>query len=67
MPWLWRIHRTHHMVKHPTMLLSAFADLEQELWDTVIVVLLTYGVLHPWLNFSEWFIASMCVSRVSCG
>ena len=23
--------------------------------------MLTYGCLHPWFNFSEWFIATLCV------
>lgn len=55
------------MTKHPSSLLSAFADWEQEICDAYIVPLLTYAVLHPWFNFSEWFIATMCIVQAEAG
>ena len=65
--FLWKYHRTHHMTKHPSSLLSAFADWEQEICDAYVVPLLTYAVLHPWFNFSEWFIATMCIVQAEAG
>jgi len=39
---LWKYHRTHHLTKHPTPLLTLFADTEQELFDVAVVPLMTY-------------------------
>ncbi|KAI9035686.1 sterol desaturase family protein [Aspergillus affinis] len=57
-PFLWKYHRTHHLTKHPTAAFSAFADDEQELFETVIVPLLalgTMGLVGLPLGFYEWW------------
>lgn len=56
---LWQFHRTHHLTKHPTPLLSAYADEVQEMIEIAIVPLLTYTTLKlvgfP-LGFYDWWI-----------
>ncbi|KFY79460.1 hypothetical protein V498_08939 [Pseudogymnoascus sp. VKM F-4517 (FW-2822)] len=42
---LWKYHRTHHLTKHPSPLLSLYADAEQEFFDIVGIPLLTYITL----------------------
>jgi len=39
---LWQYHRTHHLTKHPTPLLTLMADHEQEVFDIAIIPLLTF-------------------------
>lgn len=42
---LWQYHRTHHLTKHPSPLLSSYADSEQEFLEIALIPLLTYGTL----------------------
>ncbi|CEJ94898.1 hypothetical protein VHEMI10405 [[Torrubiella] hemipterigena] len=62
--WLWKYHRTHHLAKHPTMLMTGYADLEQEIFDIFIVPLLTFATLYfmglP-LSFCEWYTCNMYI------
>ncbi|KAL1880463.1 hypothetical protein Plec18167_003867 [Paecilomyces lecythidis] len=57
--WLWRYHRTHHLTKHPNVLLTAYADHEQEFFDMVGVPFMTYATLKlvglP-MTYYEWWI-----------
>ncbi|KAJ9298173.1 hypothetical protein DTO271G3_3778 [Paecilomyces variotii] len=56
---LWKYHRTHHLTKHPNILLAAYADYEQEFFDMVVVPFLTYTTLKlvglP-MTYYEWWI-----------
>jgi len=55
---LWRYHRTHHLTKHPTPLLTLFADYEQEIFDIAIIPLMTYGTLKLMgfpMGFYDWW------------
>ncbi|KXS96585.1 hypothetical protein AC578_11128 [Pseudocercospora eumusae] len=57
---LWKIHRTHHMTKHPSPLLSSYADSEQEFIEIALVPFLTWAVLKflfqlP-MGFHDWWI-----------
>ncbi|RMD41508.1 hypothetical protein DV735_g3605, partial [Chaetothyriales sp. CBS 134920] len=56
---LWKYHRTHHLSKHPSPVLSAFSDWQQELIEIALVPLLTYGTLKlvglP-ITFHDWWI-----------
>ncbi|OGM40785.1 hypothetical protein ABOM_011144 [Aspergillus bombycis] len=62
--YLWKFHRTHHLIKHPIPLLSAYADLEQEFFDVVGIPLMTYGSLKllclP-MGFYEWWICQQYI------
>lgn len=42
---LWKYHRTHHLTKHPSPLLTLYADFEQEVFDILVIPLLTYLTL----------------------
>jgi len=56
---LWKFHRTHHLTKHPTPLLSLYADWEQEIFDVAVVPLLTYGSMKLMgfpMGFYDWWI-----------
>jgi sterol desaturase/sphingolipid hydroxylase (fatty acid hydroxylase superfamily) len=56
---LWKFHRTHHLTKHPTPLLSLYADWEQEVFDVAIVPLLTYATMKAMgfpMGFYDWWI-----------
>ncbi|PHH62091.1 hypothetical protein CDD81_7584 [Ophiocordyceps australis] len=60
-PFLWKYHRTHHAIKHPTFLLTAHADLEQQLFDAAIIPWLTCATLAAIglrLGFYEWWICN---------
>ncbi|GAO13078.1 uncharacterized protein UV8b_03453 [Ustilaginoidea virens] len=46
LPSLWRFHRTHHLVKHPSAALTAYADHGQEFLDMVGVPLLTWATFY---------------------
>lgn len=62
--WLWKYHRTHHLSKHPNMLMTGYADPEQEVFDIFIVPLFTYGsmsVLGLPLSFHEWYFCHMYI------
>ena len=56
---LWQYHRTHHLTKHPSPLLSSYADTEQEFIELALVPVLTYGVLKLFgfpMPFYDWWI-----------
>jgi sterol desaturase/sphingolipid hydroxylase (fatty acid hydroxylase superfamily) len=61
---LWRYHRTHHLTKHPTPLLTLYADSEQEFFDIAGVPLMTYFTMRfvgmP-MGFYEWWICHQYV------
>lgn len=57
---LWKYHRTHHLTKHPTPLLSSYADEEQEFIEIALIPLLTWATLKyafglP-MTFHDWWI-----------
>jgi len=57
---LWRYHRTHHLTKHPNVLLSSYADEEQEFLEIGLIPLLSWATLHfifrlP-MGFHAWWI-----------
>lgn len=57
--FLWRFHKTHHMTKHPTAILSAFADPEQDVFDIFVIPTLT---LLTWrVDFFTWWICQMYI------
>ncbi|KAF8315651.1 hypothetical protein DL93DRAFT_2078881 [Clavulina sp. PMI_390] len=60
--FLWRFHKTHHMTKHPNALLSAFADAEQDLFDLLLIPLITY-LTYP-LPFHLWWLTSLYILYV---
>lgn len=45
-PFLWRFHRTHHTTKHLSIRLTAYEDMEQEVWDMVGPLTLAYATLR---------------------
>jgi sterol desaturase/sphingolipid hydroxylase (fatty acid hydroxylase superfamily) len=55
---LWRFHRTHHLTKHPNMLLAGYADIEQDFFDILGIPLMTFWTMRciglP-MGFYEWF------------
>lgn len=56
---LWKYHRAHHMVKHPTTIVGAYASDEQELFDTAVIPFLAYITLRAIglpVGFYEWYI-----------
>lgn len=58
-PALWKYHRTHHLTKHPTILLTGFADDEQEIMEMILVPLAAYfslGAIGLPLGFYDWWI-----------
>lgn len=64
-PCLWRFHRTHHTIKHPNILFTAYADLEQEAFDIVGTPLLTFYTLKALgmpMDFYTWWI---CVQYIA--
>lgn len=56
---LWKLHRTHHLTKHPIALLSAFADYQQEFFDILVCPFITYSTMKllgfP-MGFYEWWV-----------
>jgi sterol desaturase/sphingolipid hydroxylase (fatty acid hydroxylase superfamily) len=54
-PWLWQLHRLHHTTKHPNVLLSAYADEIQEVFDMIVIPWLAYLVVPQ--SFTSWYIA----------
>jgi len=62
---LWQFHRTHHLTKHPTPLLTLFADHEQEAFDIVVIPLLAYTTMKifgfPMGFYEFWFCQSYVV------
>lgn len=64
-PFLWKYHRTHHLTKHPTAVMSAFADDEQEIIEIILVPLLTFFTLWGFglrLGFYDWWICFQYVT-----
>jgi len=58
---LWQFHRQHHLTKHPTPLLTLFADHEQEVFDIVIIPLLALTTMKIFgfpMGFYEFWICS---------
>jgi sterol desaturase/sphingolipid hydroxylase (fatty acid hydroxylase superfamily) len=64
-PFLWRFHRKHHLIKHPVPLLTAYADDEQEFFDMVGIPLMTYYTLKLLgcnLGFYDWWVCHLYVA-----
>jgi sterol desaturase/sphingolipid hydroxylase (fatty acid hydroxylase superfamily) len=64
-PGLWRFHRRDHLTKHPNMLLAGYADIEQDILDTLGILLLTFftmRLMHIPLDFYTWFACQQFVS-----
>ncbi|KAK0392888.1 hypothetical protein NLU13_2382 [Sarocladium strictum] len=64
-PFLWRFHRKHHLVKHPVPLLTAYADDEQEFFDMVGIPFLTYCTLRALglpLGFYDWWVCHLFIA-----
>ncbi|KAL4861849.1 hypothetical protein BDV12DRAFT_207755 [Aspergillus spectabilis] len=61
---LWRFHRTHHLTKHPNPLLSGYADTVQEIFDILVIPLMTFASLKclgfP-ISFYEWWVCQQYV------
>jgi len=61
---LWKYHRTHHLTKHPTAVLTLYADLEQEIFDIAVIPLVTYGTMRllgfP-MGFYDWWFCQQYV------
>lgn len=56
---LWQYHRTHHLTKHPSPLLSSYADSEQEFIELALIPVLTYGVLKLFgfpMPYYDWWV-----------
>lgn len=56
---LWKYHRAHHMVTHPTTTVGAYAGDEQEFFDAAVIPLLAYVALRAIglpVGFYEWYI-----------
>lgn len=64
-PWLWKYHRTHHLTKHPTVMMTGWADEEQELIEMILVPVAAF--LSLWaiglkLGFYDWWICFQYVT-----
>jgi len=64
-PFLWRFHKTHHLAKHPTPLLSIFGDPEQDFCDIVIIPMLA-TLTYP-LKFHAWWISAVYILYIEAG
>lgn len=58
--FLWRYHRTHHLTKHPNVLLSSYADQEQEFLEIMLIPFLAWATLKyvfglP-MGFHDWWV-----------
>ncbi|ATY65654.1 Fatty acid hydroxylase [Cordyceps militaris] len=64
-PALWAAHRTHHIIKHPTSMLAAYADHVQEMGDLVVMPLLTYAAMRvafgDRFDFYHWWVCQTYV------
>ncbi|KAJ3165068.1 hypothetical protein HDU88_004787 [Geranomyces variabilis] len=61
---LWKLHRTHHLTKHPNPLLTLYADSLQELGDILGIPVLTFLTLRMMgvpLNFYDWWLCGQYV------
>ncbi|KAH6682277.1 hypothetical protein F5X68DRAFT_223470 [Plectosphaerella plurivora] len=57
-PALWKFHRTHHLTKHPNMLLTAYADHAQEFVDMVCIPLATWYTFRA----AGWWVCQQYVT-----
>lgn len=61
---LWKYHRTHHLSTHPNSLLTTYGDFEQELFEIVVIPLMTYFTMKfigmP-MGFYEWWLCGQYV------
>lgn len=67
---LWKFHRTHHLTKHPNVLMTIFGDHEQEFFDMAGVPLMTYltfWALGMPLGFYDWWICHQYVVYAELG
>jgi len=56
---LWKYHRTHHLTKHPNPMLSAYADVEQEIIEIGLVPIftcITMRLMGLPMGFHDWWI-----------
>lgn len=61
---LWQYHRTHHLTKHPTPLLSLYADTVQEVFDIIGIPILAYGTMKLMglpMGFADWWLCQQYV------
>ncbi|KAJ5925374.1 hypothetical protein N7454_008013 [Penicillium verhagenii] len=61
---LWKYHRTHHLTRHPNMLLTIYADSVQESFDIVGIPLMAYVTMKHMglpMGFYEWHLAQLYV------
>lgn len=61
---LWKFHRTHHLTKHPSPLLTLYADNEQEFFDIIVIPLLAYTTMKLMgfpMGFYEWWLCHQYV------
>jgi sterol desaturase/sphingolipid hydroxylase (fatty acid hydroxylase superfamily) len=61
---LWKYHRTHHLTKHPSLLLTIYADSEQEFFDIVGIPLMAFYTMRLMgfpMGFYEWHISQLYV------
>jgi len=61
---LWSFHRTHHLTKHPSPLLSLYADSVQEVFDIIGIPIITYGTMKLMgmpMGFADWWICQQYV------
>lgn len=61
---LWQYHRTHHMTKHPTPLLTLYADSVQEAFDIIGIPMLAYGTMKMLgmpMGFADWWLCHQYV------
>ncbi|CEJ81591.1 hypothetical protein VHEMI01711 [[Torrubiella] hemipterigena] len=61
-PLLRKHQRKHHMSRHPTTLMTAFADFEQSVFDYIVCPVVTYYFLNSLglsLSFYEWWICNL--------
>lgn len=71
-PWLWKLHSTHHLTRHPNATLTLFADEVQEIFDIAGIPLFAYWTIRylvPVLGgsnfgFYEWWFCGMYVAFI---
>ncbi|KAL2842019.1 hypothetical protein BJY01DRAFT_236143 [Aspergillus pseudoustus] len=62
---LWKFHRTHHLTKHPNMLLAGYADIEQDIMDTIGIPLITFFSMRAIgipIDFYTWFACQQTIN-----
>ncbi|KAL2871277.1 sterol desaturase family protein [Aspergillus lucknowensis] len=62
---LWKYHRTHHLTKHPNMLLAGYADIEQDIMDTLGIPLITFFSMRLMgvpIDFYTWFACQQTIN-----